>query len=213
MTSNVDDRIMIRYLKLLCTFLFAIASAHHGHAQGLIGSAHGSTGPGTTTPQPTNLNIVFDYGWQGGTTSFQKGGDPGTRIFRLSISTNDSGRTFFTDAATDAGFAGFVSRLTDGTDQYITMETEIFTFSEWSPQRESSYLLGPAANPDFAGYNITQIGLRLDDFHSYMEGNFYYKSLDYTLDFYGAPVPEPSTWALLALGAAAFCCATRRRRK
>ncbi len=29
----------------------------------------------------------------------------------------------------------------------------------------------------------------------------------------GTAVPEPSTWALLALGTAAFCCATRRRRK
>ena len=35
---------------------------------------------------------------------------------------------------------------------------------------------------------------------------------DYSLDFYGAPVPEPSTWALLGLGGTAALLLRRKAR-
>src|SRR5688572_16856271 len=100
-----DAKIGANEMKRLGILLFAVASALSVHAQGVIWSTHIRDGSGSISnvPQPSSLHIVFDYGWQGSGSSFQKYGDPATRIFSLSISTNDSGRTFFADATTEPG--------------------------------------------------------------------------------------------------------------
>ena len=63
-----------------------------------------------------------------------------------------------------------------------------------------------------AGYNITQIGFRVNNFYDYfdVQEDRYFRQLDYSLDFYGAAVPEPSTWALLGLGGAAALLLRRK---
>ena len=50
-------------------------------------------------------------------------------------------------------------------------------------------------SPDLAGYNITQIGFRVNNYYDwfYAPENRYLNTLDYSLDFYGAAVPEPGT--------------------
>jgi hypothetical protein len=66
-----------------------------------------------------------------------------------------------------------------------------------------------------AGYNITQIGFRVNNFYDWYdpaeERNF--RTLAYSLDFYGAAVPEPSTWALLGLGGATALLLRRKARQ
>jgi len=47
----------------------------------------------------------------------------------------------------------------------------------------------------------------------YAPENRYLNTLNYSLDFYGAPVPEPSTWALLALGGATALLLRRKAHK
>ena len=85
----------------------------------------------------------------------------------------------------------------------------------WRAQSEQLYLGRSSLAPDLAGYGITQIGFRVSEFYDYFDPSEdrYFRFLGYSLDFYGSPVPEPGTWALLGLGSALFWCATRRRRK
>ena len=69
-------------------------------------------------------------------------------------------------------------------------------------------------SPDLAGYNITQIGFRVNNYYDwyYAPENRFLNTLDYSLDFYGVVVPEPSTWALLALGGATAWLLRRKAR-
>jgi PEP-CTERM motif len=131
----------------------------------------------------------------------------------LTLSTNDTGRTFFATAQTEGGFPRFVIALTDGNNGYIRFQAP--GSGTLIGQSEADYLRRSPLSPDLAGYNITQIGFRVNNFFDsyYAPDDLYLKTLDYSLDFYGAPVPEPGTWALLGLGSALLWSATRRRRK
>lgn len=132
----------------------------------------------------------------------------------MMISTNDAGRTFFANALNEPGFGGFVAGLTDGTNSYIRFQ-EYGPFS-WGNASEAGFLGRSLSTPDFAGYTISQIGFRVNNYYDwfYEPENRYLNTLDYSLDFYGSPVPEPSTWALLGLGgAAALLLRTKIRRR
>ena len=131
----------------------------------------------------------------------------------MTISTNDSGRTFFANVLNEPGFSGFVTGLTDGANDYIRI-SELLSFA-WRYSDEANFLGRPSLAPDFAGYNITQIGFRVNNYYDwfYEDENRYLNTLNYSLDFYGAPVPEPNIWALLGLGGALLWPALRRRRK
>ena len=132
----------------------------------------------------------------------------------MTISTNDAGRTFFANAFNDPGFAGFTAGLTDGANGYIRFQ-EYSPFSGWGFATEANVLGRSLAAPDFAGYNITQIGFRVNSYYDwfYAPENRYLNTLDYSLDFYITPVPEPSTWALLGLGGAAALLLRRKVRR
>ena len=126
----------------------------------------------------------------------------------MSLFTNDTGRTYFANALNEPGFAGFAAGLTDGTNGYIHFYPGLII-------SEQGFLGRPSLAPDLAGYNITQIGFRVNNFYDYfdVQEDRYFRTLDYSLDFYGAPVPEPGTWTLLGLGGALLWPAFRRRRK
>ena len=59
-------------------------------------------------------------------------------------------------------------------------------------------------------------GFRVNNFYDYfdVQEDRYFKTLNYSLDFYGVSVPEPGTWALLGLGGTAppGCCGEKPAR-
>ncbi len=85
----------------------------------------------------------------------------------------------------------------------------------WQEQSEQLFLGRSPASPVLAGYDITQIGFRVNNFYDYfdVQEDRYFRQLDYSLDFYGAAVPEPSTWALLGLGGATALLFGRKARR
>ncbi len=131
----------------------------------------------------------------------------------MSLFTNDTGRTFVANALNEPGFAGFVTSLTDGINGSIRFQRP--DISSWLSQSEQLYLGRSPLAPDLAGYNITEIRFRVNNFYDWysLPDNIYGKHLDYSLDFYGAAVPEPSTWVLAALGAATLLVGSKARRR
>ena len=131
----------------------------------------------------------------------------------MTIATNDVGRTFFANAMNEPRFFGFVAGLTDGTNGFLRFQDG--DTGSWRGRSEQDFLGRSSIAPDLAGYNITQIGFRVNNFQDGYdpEYNIYTRRLDYSLDFYGSPVPEPSTWALLGLGGAAFWLLRRTARR
>ena len=201
-------------MKLHTAFFFSLLMALSVHGQGVIWSINFTASAGNAEgagPVP-NRQIGIDHS----TNPFVPESpslNPVSGIFSMIISTNDAGRTFFANALNEPGFNGFVAGLTDGANDYIR-------FSDITPvpfgfATEAGLLGRPPLTPDLAGYNITQIGYRVNNYYDwfYAPENRYLNQLDYSLDFYGAPVPEPSTWALLTLGAAALLFGRKARRR
>ena len=198
-------------MRLLATLL-AVFGTLCSHAQGLIWSspnvpslAGNSPGAGPLPNRQIGIDHVSDPDYP-----ILPSLNPVSGIFSMTISTNDAGHTFFANALNTPGFAGFVAGLTDGANDYIRFQD--FNSSTFGFAREDGFL---ARSPDFAGYNITQIGFRVNNYYDYFDvgENRYFNQLNYSLDFYITPVPEPSTWALLGLGGAAALLLRRKARK
>ena len=201
-------------MKLLATYL-AMAWTFGVHAQGLIWSINQNSiaGNGEGAGPVPNREIGFDHVPTPFYTQNPPSLNPVSGIFSMTITTNDAGRTFFAKALNEPGFTGFTAGLTDGANGYLRLQD--LSFLTWGVGREASVLGRPAATPDFAGYYITQVGFHVNSYFDwfYEPENRYLNTLDYSLDFYGAAVPEPSIWALLGLGSALLWPALRRRGK
>ena len=194
-------------MKLLATFSVTLLAILNSHAQGIIWStdrwAEHSEIPGAS------WQIAFDHVPQ--VVGYPPSADTATRIFFMTLATNDTGRTFFTDAVNEPGFNGFVVGLTDGTNGFLRFQDG--APGAWSRASEQLFLGRSGLAPDLAGYNITQIGFRVSEFYDYFDPSEdrYFRFLGYSLDFYGAPVPEPNTWTLLGLGGAAALLLRRKQ--
>ncbi|HWN93904.1 MAG TPA: PEP-CTERM sorting domain-containing protein, partial [Methylomirabilota bacterium] len=113
----------------------------------------------------------------------------------------------------EPGFGGYIAGLTDGTNGFLRFQPG--GTGGWGGASEQQFLGRSSLSPDLMGYNITKIGFRVNNFYDWYdsaeERNF--RTLNYSLDFYGAAVPEPSTWALLGLGGAAALLLRRKARQ
>ena len=198
--------------RLIAAFVLLAFGIFDAHAQGLIWSVtRTNTLGGTVGGAPdSDWYIAFDH-VSDLFTPTPPSLNPVTSIFSQRLTTNDAGHTFFASALNEPRFVGFVAALTDGANGYIRFQAPA-AFS-WGVQSEVDYLRRSALAPDLAGYNITQIGFRVNNFFDwyYAPDDLNQKTLDYSLDFYGAPVPEPSTWALLTLGTAALLLRRKAR--
>ena len=198
--SKNDDMFPMR---LLTTFVaLLVTAAVHGQGT-LIWSIDDTSIPGNPPgagPVPNRV-IGFDHMSVPGSQT-PPSLNPVSGIFSMTISTNDAGRTFFATALNDPGFAGFVAGITDGANGFLRLQ-DVFT-GGWAEGSEAQVLGRSSLTPDFAAYNIMRIGFRVNEYYDwfYAPENRYLNTMKYSLDFYGAPVPEPSTWALLTLGAA-----------
>jgi hypothetical protein len=190
-------------MRLLAAFSIALLVTLNVHAQALVWSVDHSA-DNTIAAPGGNWQIAF------GNLS---GGSPFSTIFSMSLGTNDAGGTFFANAMNEPGFADFAAGLTDGINGIIRFQDgRPGAFQDWS---EQGFLGRSAAAPDLAGHDITQIGFRVNNFFDYfdVQENRYFRTLDYSLDFYITPVPEPSTWALLALGGGTALLFGRKARR
>jgi hypothetical protein len=202
------------YLRPLGALSFALLCSLDAHAQGLIWSIDRTSIPGnlpSAGPVPNRV-IGFDHVTDPGSET-PPSLNPVTGIFSMTISTNDVGRTFFATALNEPGFGGFVAGLTDGANDYLRLQA--ISTGTWGGGREADVLGRSSLTPDFAGYNITQIGFRVNSYYDwfYEPENRYLNTMEYSLDFYGAPVPEPSTWTLVTLGTMAVFIMRKRVRK
>jgi hypothetical protein len=192
----------VRFLAVLSLALIAILDSR---AQGLIGSTDRFVEQ-TETPG-ASWAIAFDH-VSDPFFLIPPTPNPATRIFSMTLSTNDAGHTFFANALNEPAFGGFVAGLTDGSNDIIRLQVP----GIWYVPDEQRFLGRSSLSPDLAGYNITQIGFRVTAFYDWYEPveerNF--RTLNYSLDFYGAAVPEPSMWALLALGSASALLLRRK---
>ena len=195
-------------MRLLATFCLALLATLDARTQGVIWTAnrfaeHSET-PGAS------WQIAFDHVSDLFTPPPRQ--NPATRIFFMTLTTNDAGRTFFTDALTEPGFGGYIAGLTDGTNGFLRFQDG---GSGWGGASEQQFLGRLSLSPDLADYNITQIGFRVSEFYDYFDPSEdrHFRFLGYSLDFYGSPVPEPGTWALLGLGGATVLLLRRKARR
>ncbi len=201
-------------MKLLAAFFLALLTVVNGNAQGLIWSvSRTETGGGVEGGGPLgNREIALDH-VSNPLYPILPSLNPVSGIFSMSISTNDAGHTFFANTVNAPGFAGFAAGITDGANDYIRISE--YSSSFYGYLNEADFLGRSPAAPDFAGYTITQIDFRVDNYYDwfYAPENRYLNTLDYSLVFYGSPVPEPSTWALLGLGGATALLLRRKARR
>uniref|UniRef100_A0A7C4KHQ9 PEP-CTERM sorting domain-containing protein n=1 Tax=Anaerolinea thermolimosa TaxID=229919 RepID=A0A7C4KHQ9_9CHLR len=192
---------------LLATLSLVLFCTLNTHAQGLIWSASHSAG---NSAPLASWQVAFDH-VSDPSFPIYPSLNPVTGIFSMTIATNDTGRTFAANALNEPGFAGFVAGLTDGENGHLRFQDGSGAVQPW---HEQDFLGRSALAPDLAGYNITEIAFRVNNFYDYFDvpEDRWFRTLEYSLDFYGAPVPEPSTYALLALGAAALLMWRKARR-
>ena len=145
----------------------------------------------------------------------------------LTITPADVGTTFTINAASDPDFATWVQTITNGSDNgfgynidnlpmaggqgVAWTEANLFAAGTRAFGPGSFTSIGQLTGPDFAGYEVVALTLRIDSFDlsSGWGGNNHNFRATATI----VAVPEPGTFACLATGAALLCGSVVMRRR
>ncbi len=126
------------------------------------------------------------------------------------VTEGDVGKTLWATSQTHTTFNGFVSFLTNGNDDTMSLVDSVGTTPPGFPintMYESEYINGIQGGVDFKGYTIDSIALTINelvlsyDADAIISGHYSY---DITYTIYGEAVPEPITVLLFGLGALAM---------
>lgn len=139
----------------------------------------------------------------------------------LQITPASVGLIYEAASGVDPNFDAVANRMTDGLNQIVrVILTETASGrAEGRGGSESGFFQGLSPGPDFVGATIDAIRVRIDGFHLSSGGSSPIAAsippvqLNLTFTVLGAPIPEPQTLALAALGlaTAAAMAYTRRR--
>lgn len=113
---------------------------------------------------------------------------------------SDTGKTFYATSSTE-GFSEFTEYLTDGKNYIIEHD------GYGTPESDRFIMHVPSYGPDFVGYKIDMISLKVNYLtlnspgrNPNRDGIWTDRSFDLIYSFHGEPVPEPSSLILLGLG-------------
>jgi hypothetical protein len=139
----------------------------------------------------------------------------GSTVFdTLLTSSSDVGTEFFISSATDSGFNGFTSVITNGSDDVISMWMRHPDFGGGLGAGPfESQAFGTA--PDFAGYTVDMLGLDVIALNFDYERSPGDTFVSGTLNFnvYGTPVPVPAAIYLLGAGFVGLAGLRRKLKK
>src|SRR4051812_20244880 len=192
------------HLQTICTFIASLgAGIIIAHGSGVIATAN-LTGGGGSSVVANSAQIFVS---SGGPTN----GGNATIFDSFFFTTNQVGQVFSLDQSVDPSFNLFISRLTNGTNDLLTIVSKVSGGGiAGANTLESTFLTTPPAGGngiDLAGFSIQRIDLSLNQLNISSPGSnpnhngiWTDYSIQATLSFIGSPVPEPSCPALIITG-------------
>ncbi len=175
------------YLVALVVVCFSSSAASIGERTFLFGFGDGGVVDGTTQPFALRAYVFGNVTY--------------TLFEGLTITTADVGNTYTANQANDSQFAGFVSVLANGVENNggVSLQSttshvgQALTDALFFPEEHGPYGI------DFTGATIDSIALRLNEFSWSGDSDMFWFGATMTVNGTWEPVPEPSTFALLAL--------------
>ncbi len=202
MSSSIKSALSLStYLVALVVVCFSSSAASIGEFTFLYGFGDGGVVDGATQPFALRSYVFGDVTY--------------TLFEGLTVTTADVGNTYTANQANDSQFAGFVSVLANGVQNNggVSLHSatsytgQAFADSLFFPEEHGPYGI------DFTGATIDSLALRLNEFSWSGDSDMFWFGATMTVNGSWEPVPEASTFALLALAFTAPAVRLWRNRK